>query len=166
MMPPELHRPLAVDRVGPRGLDMTVVADPAECAAIAERLKLPAVGGLTCRFRLTAAPQGRVAVKGELHARITQTCVVSLDPFDSVLAERFEVLCVPAGLQDEANDDPESVDELPYAGHEIDLGEAAVEQLALALDPYPHKPGAELPEAPSEAEENPFAALARLRRPD
>ena len=41
----------------------------------------------------------------------------------------------------------------------IDLGEAAAEQLALALDPYPRAPGAVL-EMEEEPEAAPFAALA------
>ena len=61
---------------------------------------------------------------------------------------------------EERDDDPESIDEIPYEGSTIDLGEAAAEQLALALDPYPHKPGATLPDS-DEAPRNPaFAALA------
>jgi hypothetical protein len=48
----------------------------------------------------------------------------------------------------------------------IDLGEATTEQLALALDPFPRKPGAEIPPEAKEAPEGPFAALGRIRKPD
>ena len=52
----------------------------------------------------------------------------------------------------------------------IDLGEAAVEQLALALDPYPRGPGADaaeaaLPADPDDTPQSHFAALARRGRP-
>lgn len=55
----------------------------------------------------------------------------------------------------------------PIIEGRIDLGALAAEFLALGLDPYPRKPGVafEPPEAPVE-EESPFAALARLRKPD
>ena len=33
-MTPEFHRPLSLDRIGPHGLDTTVDATPAECAAL------------------------------------------------------------------------------------------------------------------------------------
>lgn len=59
---------------------------------------------------------------------------------------------------------PESDDEIPFEGNQIDLGEAAAEQLGLALDPYPRMPGAELPEAEADVELHPFARLAGLRR--
>ena len=77
---------------------------------------------------------------------VVRTCVVSLDDFETTLEEDFRVRFVPAGTETD-NPDPEAEDEIPFAGTVIDLGEAAAEQLALSLDPYPRKPGAELPES-------------------
>ena len=71
---------------------------------------------------------------------------------------------VPEGREDPELD-PDSDDEIPYSGVAIDLGEAAAEQLALMLDPYPRKPGADLPAAADDSQTSPFAALARLKRP-
>ncbi len=93
---------------------------------------------------------------------MVQVCVVTLDEFAQPVQERFTVLFVPAGTETE-DDDPEAPDQIPYEGV-IDLGEAAAEQLALALDPYPRRP-----DAPELADEHgdaggPFAALAALRR--
>ena len=55
----------------------------------------------------------------------------------------------------------------PYDGGAIDLGEAAAETMALALDPFPRGPGAEaaLKAAGviSEEEAGPFGALAGLK---
>jgi len=52
-----------------------------------------------------------------------------------------------------------------FAGGIIDLGEAAAEQLALALDPYPRKPGSSgVPETPEQEAGGPFGRLASLRR--
>ena len=94
-----------------------------------------------------------------------RTCVVSLDEFEAGVDEKFRLRFVPAGAESD-DPDPESEDEVPYTGDFLDLGEAAVEQLALALDPYPRKPDAELPAAETEPPEHPFAALASLRRPN
>ena len=164
-MTPEFHRPLALEAIGPGGLVREVVADAAECAALATRLRLPAVAAMSCRFELSR--EGRdgdvVVALGRLRARVEQECVVSLDPFEAAIDEAFRVRFVPAGSED-AEIDPESDDELPYSGASIDLGEAATEQLALALDPYPRKPGAELPDEPATtAVVHPFAALAARR---
>jgi uncharacterized protein YutE (UPF0331/DUF86 family) len=59
------------------------------------------------------------------------------------------------------------MDTVFYSGGAIDLGEAAAETLALALDPFPRSPAAAaaLKEAGvlSEEEAGPFGALAGLR---
>ncbi len=156
----ELSRPLAADRVGPAGLSERVDATPAECAALAARMRIPAVHALSCTFRLRPLPGATLEADGTLTASVTQECVVTLDAFEQDVSERFVVRFVPEGREGD-DPDPEAPDEIPYAGAVIDLGEAAAEQLALALDPYPRKPGAELPEAAPDPEEHPFAKLAR-----
>jgi uncharacterized metal-binding protein YceD (DUF177 family) len=160
---PEFHRPISLDRVGTHGLDLTLEASAPECAALAARMKLPAVHALSCQFHLIRESRDVVVARGYLRARITQTCVVSLEDFEATVEEGFQVRFVPSG--DESDEiDPETDDEIPFEGNQIDLGEAAAEQLGLALDPYPRMPGAELPEAEAEIEPHPFAALAGLRR--
>ncbi len=69
------------------------------------------------------------------------------------------------GRQSE-EDDPDEPDQLVYDGVAVDLGEATVEQLALALDPYPRKPDAVLPVLDTDESGGGFAALAKLRDPD
>ena len=165
MIRPELHRPLPLEQIGPGGRTVEIEANPAECAALAHRLGIPAVLALSCRFRLGAPRQGQVPAEGELRARLRRVCVVTLDEFDTEVSERFHVRFVPAGKESEAADDPEADDEIPYENASLDLGEAAVEQLALGLDAYPRKPGAVLPEEAEDLPESPFAALGRLRPP-
>lgn len=144
-MTPEFSRPLRTEQVGLGGLDITVEANDAERAALADRLKLPAVRALSCRFRLHPTPGGAFAAEGWLAATVTQTCVVSLEDFDAAVMEHFTVRFVPP-CTESSDVDPDSEDEIPFAHGVIDLGEAATEQLALALDPWPRKPGAVLPD--------------------
>lgn len=162
-MTPELHRPIAVARVGPAGLDVTVEATRAECAALAARMQLPAVLALTCRFRLERDTAGSLLAHGHLFARVVQTCVVSLEDFTDVVEDRFVVRCVEAGRESDDND-PCSLDEMVFADGVLDVGEAAAEQLALALDPYPRAPGAELPDIAEEPAAHPFSALRGPRQ--
>ena len=143
-MTPELHRPFAPEAIPPGGETVVVEADDAECAALAARMRLPAIERFSCRFRLVAGFGGTIDAEGHLRARIVQTCVVSLDDFTAELSERFALRFVPRG-RETFDADPEAVDEIPYAPGSIDLGEAAAEQLALALDPYPRRPGVALP---------------------
>lgn len=162
-MSPELHRPIATDRIGPNGLEVTVQANEAECAALARRMHLPAIRSLSCRFRLSYAVPQAIEAVGALRAQVVQTCVVSLDDFESTVAEDFTVRFVPAGQESDAMD-PETEDEIPFEDGMLDLGEAAAEQLGLALDPYPRRPGVELPAPDEDEAPNPFAVLAARRR--
>lgn len=179
--PPEFSRPLPLNRIRP-GQAETVSATPAECAALARRFRIPAVGSLECRFTLEPVGQEEIAAEGVLTARVTQICVITAEPFEDRLAEEFAVRFVPAsrlpeGGFEEGFDldslDLEEPDELPYHGRALDLGEAAAEQLALMLDPYPRRPGAGLenavdlppPEGPAAEGRRraPFAELGKLR---
>jgi hypothetical protein len=163
-MTPELSRPLAVERVGNAGLDFLVEASSNECAALARRMKLPGVMSLACSFHLERDLAGTLLARGHLMAGIVQTCVVSLDDFATVVEEHFALRFVRQGTESD-NPDPEALDEIPYAdGGMIDLGEAAAEQLALALDPYPRAPGAMLPEIEPDEEPGLFAPLSALKR--
>ena len=59
------------------------------------------------------------------------------------------------------DDDPELLDQ-PV----LDLAGPLLEELSLALDPYPRAPGAsfEVPPEPQAAAENPFAVLEKLKK--
>jgi uncharacterized metal-binding protein YceD (DUF177 family) len=168
-VPPELSRPFSIARIG-AGARVDVEATPTELAALARRMGIPAIGALTCRFELHRAGGDAVQAHGSLRASVQQICVVTLEPFDSKLAEDFAVVFVPAGTESEEID-PEADDEIGYQGGILDLGEAASEQLALALEPFPRKPGAELPDDLAHRQAGAFAALshllpARKRAPD
>ncbi len=163
--PPELHRPIAAERVGAAGLLVRVEASAEECQAIARRLMIPGVAMVGCEWRLRPSPDGRFEAEGSLRARLRQVCVVSLDEFESEIVEEFAVVFVPGGVEAEAVDDPDEPDEIPFAADVLDLGEATVEQLALALEPYPRKPGAELPDTELGEPDSQWAALAKWRTP-
>jgi hypothetical protein len=161
MTPPELHRAVRVSRIPSEGMEVVVEASETERTALAARMGLPAIHNLRSRFVLTPQGDGIVQAVGRLEAAVVQTCVVSLDDFESPLAEDFVVNFVPEGTESD-DPDPESVDEIPYGGDAIDLGEATSEQLSLSLDPYPRRPDATLPE--TEAASDPrLAVLAAWR---
>lgn len=161
---PEFSRPLAMDRVPLTGMTMTVTAAADERAALARRLGLPAIASLIAVFRLRPGPGGVIDAVGTMAARVTQACIVSLDEFSADVTEEFSLRFVSAGYESEELD-PDAVDEIPVTAGLMDLGEAAAEQLALALDPYPRKPGATLAGDTDDSAMNPFAGLARPRRP-
>lgn len=174
---PEFSRPVAVDRLGSGETRLDVTATPAECAALAERFRILAVDSLSARLRLRRIPgSGLIRLRGEFTAQVVQACVVSLDPVPQQVAENFEVLFGDSDADDDPDvlvhydeaDPPEAIEH-----GVIDVGEAVAEQLALGLEPFPRRPGAEFDpgwgteEAPEEElKPNPFAALAAFQRKD
>jgi len=159
---PEFSRRVLAEHIGRADMQVTVEATPEERAAVAERLMVPSIGDLRCQWTLRPGEAGMIQGRGALSAALTQTCVISLDPFAVTVREDFEVHFVLEGRETE-DDDPDAPDQLTYDGVAIDLGEATVEQLALTLDPYPRKPDAVLLVPGAEEGGGAFAALAKLR---
>ena len=102
-----------------------------------------------------------------------QTCGVTLEPFESDLDGEIRIRALPEGSAalggpdetgSEIDLDPGS-DDPPDALEDdrIDLAAYVVEDLSLAIDPFPRKPGVEFaaPEQPGES--SPFAVLAKLK---
>ena len=144
-------------------------ADPKECEAVARRLDLQAVERLEADCTLDRLPQtDHIRVRGRLKAQVIQTCVVTLEPLPAEIRAEFERVYVPGWTPEmeggEETVDPEAPDLEPLEGDSIDLGEAVVEELSLALDPYPRVPGVEADQGDGSDRPNPFAALAALRR--
>ncbi len=170
---PEFSRPLALDDIKPDGSNVKLTANDEEREWLARRFDLPSVERMVAEFKVTRGASGiPIRVFGRVNARITQQCVVSLEDFGSDIAEDIEVEFVPgddAGAAEDFSIDGVEVETLD--GDEIDLGELAAQHLAVTLDPYPRKPGAEAPEwskgrenKEDSGQENPFSVLAELRK--
>lgn len=161
-MTTELDCLIPVHRIGADGMDVVVEASAAERAALAARMGIPDVRSLVCRFRVTRRGAERFAAAGHLSAQVVRTCVISLDDFVAAVDEHFRLRFVPAGEEADVIDPEDPVDEIGYRDGVLDLGEAAAEQLGLALDPYPRRPGAALAEPDAgPAPPHPFDALRR-----
>jgi hypothetical protein len=112
-------------------------------------------------------------VEGRIEAMVTRLCGVTLEPFDVAIEEPLKVRIVPRGspnapaAEGEIVIDPDAEDPPDEAGGEgVDLGAYVIETLALALDPFPRKPGAVFESPIASEPTSPFAALAGLvKRP-
>ena len=167
----EFSRTIRVERIGREEIERRIEAKPDERAALAERLGLASLDLLQADLRLKRLSRGRIAVEGRFEARLTQLCVVSLEPVAAQIEGEFAVEFVEAGPGPETEavvaidsaDPPE-----PIEDGLIDLGEAVVQQLAERIDPYPRAPGADLTwqdEKPAMSEpKRPFAALSALQK--
>lgn len=171
---PEFSFPVDVTQLPPLGREYVVTAKEAERQRVATRLDLVELPSLSAKV-VVEPVGGNVRVSGHLNAEVVQACVVSLEPVRATISEDFELLFSRHARPAAADDDDEldlSVDDDPpelLTGDEIDLGEVAVEQLALFLDPYPRAPGAvfknptQRVEEPVAAKVSPFAVLAKLK---
>jgi hypothetical protein len=166
--PSPLSRPIDVGRL-PRGrAEVAVEATPEECAALARDFEIPSVRDLVGRFVLSGT-LSRLTVTGTVEAVATQVCTVTLEPFETTVREPVEVVFsdVPPPDEDEEGTSegaPEPPD--PIVNGRIDLGALTAEFLALGLDPYPRKPGADFEPIAPGPEGSPFDALRRLRDGD
>ncbi len=170
-MTSEFSRTLPVAQIGMSETSRSIEATPEECALIAERLGLQSLISFSATFRISRQAGGdEYLAQGRLHARAERTCVVSLDTFTEPADLTFTIRFVTEeASEDEALEAPydyeEGPDEVVYENDMLDLGEAAVQEYALALNPYPRKPGARL-EKVSEENLNPFAVLKNLSQPN
>lgn len=154
-----------------QGRSLTLDADEAARAAIAKRLGLVSLD----RFAVTADVRtvaGGIAATGAVDARFVQSCAATDLPLPAKIHEPFDLRFLKGANPEGDGDDEIEIsdadcDILPLEGDRVDVGEAAVQTLSLALDPFPRHPDADRILAEkgvlSEEQAGPFAALAKLR---
>ncbi len=148
----------------------TLTPDPDEREAIARALVLEYLAEFQGHIVLRPWLDG-VEVAGRLEALAGRICGLTLEAFDERVEESFVRRIVPPGsnaasqpISGEMIIDPDAEDPPDVAdGDTIDLGAILVEELALALDPFPRKPGAAFETPPSETPASPFAVLRSLK---
>lgn len=171
----EFSRPFNLSGLGRATRPVSLQARPEECRALAQRLGLEAVEALSAEINLLREGTELVVAEGALTAQVIQRCVVTDEPFEARVEAAFQrrYLQGRAAAGEAVDIDPEAEDPPePLGSDDLDLGEVVAEELALALDPYPRKPGVppldyslggEAPAAEEEEKIKPFAALAALK---
>ena len=174
---PEFSRTVSIDELSTGELQRHLSASQQELVALAERFGLAGLTALQADAYLRAEEQGRIRVKVTFTADVLQSCVVTLEPVSARLNEEFEVVFAPE-TGDEGLDYDEIVIDVteadppePLIGDSVDVGELVAQHMALAIDPYPRKPGVDWrPDETTEAadgdgrRESPFAVLAGLKK--
>jgi len=179
LVKPEFSLVIALADVGDRARNFRFKPSEEERAAIAARLDLLTLTRFEGEGRVRPWRKAGLVFEGHFIADLTQACVVSLEPVADHLEADFIVHYLPQDMIDEwekkqaedgdiiidsENDEP--VD--PIVNGMIDVGESAVQQLALSVNPYPRKPDAsfEPPASAAAPKENPFAVLEKLKKTD
>jgi uncharacterized metal-binding protein YceD (DUF177 family) len=150
---------------------LSLAPDDAQRAALAKTLGLEGLPALAGEVRIAPWLDG-AELTGSFQGIVTQVCGVSLETFDQPLNGEFEVRVLPADSPNQPQDDggeltldleaPDPPDLLE--GEEIDVEAYVVEHLALAIDPFPRKPGVEFEYMDKDAAEvSPFAVLKNLQ---
>ncbi|QKR99016.1 DUF177 domain-containing protein [Sphingomonas sp. CL5.1] len=166
-MMPEFSRPERLDTIGGEPREVTISADAGERRRLAARFGLVGIERLEATFTIRRDIAG-IRADGRVTAAVTQACSVTGDPLPATVDEAVALRFVPPGESGEEIElDENALDTIEIEGGAIDLGEAAAETLALALDPFPRGPRAAeaLREAGVAAEDQagPFGALAALK---
>jgi uncharacterized metal-binding protein YceD (DUF177 family) len=165
--PAEFARLIDIARLPPGEAVFEIAANAVERMALARRFDLLALDRLEARVRLSRLPAGFVRLAAEVAADVVQACVVTLEPVASKVEEEF-TLSYGAGAEPldgtVLSGEAEIIEPFP-ADCRLDIGEVVAQQLSLALDPFPHAPGAEIAGSGEAAADSPFAALAnRLKK--
>ena len=160
-------------------------ADTHERAELAQFLQIVSLSKLNVNVKTESRKKRGVSVTGQLRAIVTQSCVVTLLPIESRIGVKIDRLLVPGDktrepstkdadqrevVFDHNEDDPPDT----FDGRLVDIGQIALEELALNLEAYPRHPSADDWESnknsgsgsnPAQIIEtaNPFAALRKLK---
>lgn len=172
---PPFSYAVKVGHISANPVTVRLAADEREREGLAVLWKVASVEELSADMQIARWKKDGVRVRGHVTAKLTQHCVVTLEPVESVLSEDFEQIFIPEGsklarmmLGDTAEMilDPDGPD-LPetFEGDTIDAGITVAEMVALAIDPYPRKPGIEFSDhiesdpSSGDGKPNPFAVL-------
>lgn len=180
---PEFSRVVQVSDLGTHSKTLDIAAQPGELAALARRLGVDGLDGLKVQATLQILPNDDVRLDLQFEATVRQTCVVTLQSMETKVSSSFTTTYSETPEESWGHDEEEfeDIDEdieppEPLVDGKIDLGEAAVEQLALEIDPFPRVKGATFVGYSTDPKDaagedtgkpNPFAVLAQLKpRPD
>lgn len=163
---------VSIDEIAEGGSHFDLVADEHVRVELARAAGLRELRRLQASFDVTRQSADTVHISGEVIATVGQNCVVTLEPLESELEERIDLMfsvraenaASPHGKATVVLEQAEEPEIL--SGREIDLGAIATEFLLLGIEPYPRKEGAVF-EPPAVAEDpaaHPFAALAALKK--
>jgi len=162
------------------GAEVTLSPTEGERESTAHWLGIESVKELKATIRLSRVGDDEYAYAANFAADVVQACVVTLEPVPSHLTGEFRRLfklmprltgghrrrgtALPAALELSSleDDEPELIE-----GTRIDLAAPLLEEVSLALDPYPRAPGVafEGPKQEGTGADSPFAVLERLKTP-
>lgn len=158
-------RLVTIEKIPASGMDQRFSVPDQAFPGVAERLKVEGVDALEAALHVTRKGP-IITVSGSVSATLRRICVYSLEEMVEDVHDTFELEF------EQVDEEPDLAGELeidadspePVAGETLDLADIAVQQVSLAMDPFPRKEGAEpvrdMGEQPSLS---PFSVLKPLK---
>ena len=162
-----------LSRLGRAGDRVTVTARGDDLRQIAAWADVRSVDAFAATIDLQKHSPTRFSYRATLRADIVQDCVVTLEPLRTTIERDIhrELHLAETGrplTDSEVVVDPDDEDVMEeIASLHYDLAKPLLEELILAIDPYPRAPGVAFA-PPGEADakpESPFAVLKNLKKP-
>ncbi|MCJ8322495.1 MAG: DUF177 domain-containing protein [Rhizobiales bacterium] len=140
-----------VEKLPRAGFQLNLEATPDEREQLATQLNVSAVASFSANITIKQWRRGGVEIVGTFRTKLTQICVISLEPFVTELQEKIEQKFFGSTKIPELNDKKEG----EMLDNDLDPPDALVdgqlnifdylsETLLLQLDPYPKKPDSRL----------------------
>lgn len=146
-----MQQTFTVEDLPKTGFELKLKATDEECASLAVQMHVVNVANFTADLTIKQWRRGGVHIEGEFATTLTQTCVLSLDEFDTTVSEKidqkfFSSTKIPdqsdkkeVEMLDNDMDPPDAL-----VDGKLDISDYLVETVLLQLDPYPKKPGSQL----------------------
>ena len=170
-MQKDFSYPLKIEDINQGEQTYKLRANKAQLETLREILQIPAVNYFEADIKLTfQKKKGILDVSGEVRAGLTLISVISLDEFEKVYKSNFNLTYDTNATYEQIREMDEDIeDDIPdiVIDGKIDLGDIAIEQLALVMEDHPRKDGEEFTsviEDDSPVRENPFAVLSKLKK--
>lgn len=170
-MQKEFSYPLKIDELGQGEQNYKLSADKEQLKTLTEIFNIPAVNSFSADMKLKfQKKKGILTITGRVEANLELISVISLEHFNKDYTTDFSLLYdTNAKYEDIYLDDEDINLDLPdiVINGQIDLGDIAIEQLALVMEDHPRMAGESF-EAIIEGNEpvknNPFAVLEKLKK--
>lgn len=139
----------AIADVRQRSGERSVSLDADARAAAAARFGWESLDSLDADVVLDVGAGEVVTLTGEVRAALVQRCAATGEPLPVNVREPVALRFVPTALLEaeeseaEVELDADALDTVGYDGGRLPLGDALVETVALALDPFPRAPNAD-----------------------
>ncbi len=170
-MQKDFSYPLKIEDINQGEQTYQLRANKAQLETLREILQIPAVNYFEADIKLTfQKKKGILDVSGEVRAGLTLISVISLDEFKRDYKNDFTVTYDTNATYEQIREIDEDIeDDVPdiVIDGKIDLGNIAIEQLALVMEDHPRKEGEEFTsfiEDDTPVKENPFAVLSKLKK--